>query len=248
MPSLARLVAVSALSLAIASCAGDPSPLGPTPPSTNPPPAETPTLMVFHEPSTGFSSSDLYDAHDQVIQLTHGGDLVFSATGVRVHGPAVAAYSNYYGPPTYFIASQTQMCDDPCDLSVRFGADGGRRRAYLTVDYGHFNPGTRVDVAVVNGAVAVTQTATYPPGTPTLSGTITEMTPAGRVPVAGALVSRGVPAGWQSAYTDEDGLYTIRGLTTGTDEVSVGKEGYQRESRQLLLTGDTQLDLQLTRR
>jgi hypothetical protein len=252
MASLTHLAIVSAFAVALASCAGDPPalPSYPTPPSSVPPPqVDTTALMRFLEPSTGFSTTDLYDAHDRVLQVSLAGGLVVAETGVKVQGVTLASYSSIYGPPTYFISSTVQMCEVPCDLSVRFGADGGRRRAYLTVDYGHSNPGTRVDVAVVDGVIVVTQTASYPPGTPTLSGTITEMTADGPVPVSGALVARGVPAGWQSARSDENGFYSVRGLIDGVDDVLVLKAGYQQaEARQLQLNGDRQLDFRILRR
>ena len=53
-----------------------------------------------------------------------------------------------------------------CAFIVRFGIKDGKRRAYLTVDYHDDNPGTLVDVEVANGALVVTQTELYPPGSP----------------------------------------------------------------------------------
>jgi hypothetical protein len=47
--------------------------------------------------------------------------------------------------------------------------------------------------------------------------------------------------------TDEDGHYQISGLIDGIDEVAVSKDGYQPESRQLALDGDTRFDLQLVK-
>ena len=64
---------------------------------------------------------------------------------------------------------------------------GRRASAYLTVDYGHDNPGTLVDVEVANAALVVTQSDLYPPGSPTLTGVVTE------VDVNGADACRGCP-------------------------------------------------------
>ena len=118
----------------------------------------------------------------------------------------------------------------------------------LTVDYGHDNPGTRVDVDIVNGALVVTQTTLYPPGTPTLSSVVTEMIENGPVAVEGVYVSRGVPGGWQRRDHRKDGFYTIHGLIDGTETVAVGKTGYVSQESTVTLNGDLRLDLQLVRR
>ena len=203
--------------------------------------------MVFREPS-GFSTTDLRDAHDRIVQFTSSGGLVWTPDGTHVPGYEVSPDSSYWGPPTYFIGLKTRVCGEFCVFSVRFGTEGGERRAYLTHDYGHSNPGTRVDVEVVGGSVIVTQSSLYPPGTPTLTGTVTTITATGISPVPGARVSRAVSAGYQTARTDENGRYRIAGLVDGRAEVIVDKEGYQRESRQVTLSGDATLDVQLVRR
>jgi hypothetical protein len=203
---------------------------------------------LFKEPATGFSTTELRDAHDRIIQLTVGGDLVWTPDGTHIPGYA-GPPDPYYGPPTYFISSKTPICGEFCVFSVRFGSSNGERRAYLTVDYGHSNPGTLVDVEVRNGAVVVTQTASYPPGSPTLTGRVTEITSAGEVPVDGAWVYRGVPAGWQGGTTDKDGIYKIFGLIDGSDTVAAGKDGYaNQETKGVTIEGDTRFDIRLVRR
>jgi hypothetical protein len=216
----------------------------PSAPPVTSPPANSNALVVFREPS-GFSTSDVYDAHERIVQFTNGGDLIWTADGTHLHGYAVASDSAYWGPPTYFISGK--ICDEFCVFSIRFGTRDGQRRAYLTVDYGHWNPGTLVDAEVAGGALAVTQTELFPPGTPTLSGVVTEMTPAGAAPVEGVGVHVGVPAGWQDATTDQNGFYRIYGLIDGTSDLVVGKTGYEKISRKLSLNGDAQLDFQLVR-
>ena len=200
---------------------------------------------MFREPS-GFSTSDVRDAHGRIVQLTNAGDLIVTPDGT--HFPGYEVDSGHWGPPTYFIGLRTRICGDFCVFSVRFGNQDGERRAYLTIDYGHSNPGTLVDVEVAGQTLVVTQTSLFPPGTPTLSGVVTEMTRTGAVPVAGVFVSRLVPAGWQDGVTDQRGVYRISGLIDGTSEVAVGKEGYQHESRQVAINGDTQFHIQLVRR
>jgi hypothetical protein len=132
----------------------------PSPVSLAPGTLDPKGLMVFREPS-GFSTTDLYDAHDRVIQFTSSGELALVAGGTLVPGFAMSPDSAHWGPPTYFIGFATGKCADFCVFSVRFGTAGGRRRAFLTIDYGHSNPGTLVDVEVVGGALVVTQPTRY---------------------------------------------------------------------------------------
>ncbi|HUP41242.1 MAG TPA: carboxypeptidase regulatory-like domain-containing protein, partial [Vicinamibacterales bacterium] len=110
------------------------------------------------------------------------------------------------------------------------------------------NPGTLVDVEVRDGALVVNQTATYPPGTPTLSGRVTEMTSTGEVPVAGASVWRSVPAGGQGIATDKHGNYKIAGLIDGTSAVYVSKDGFGAQKTDVPMQGDTRFDVVLVRR
>jgi hypothetical protein len=237
------LIAIALLSLTVVSCGRPLSDQGSslTAPS-DVPPQNPETLVVFQEPG-GFSTTDLRDAHERIIHLTTGGHLIWTADGTRLPGYGVTSDSAYWGPPTYFIGP----IDPCCVLSVRFGTQDGERRAYLTFDYGHYNPGTRVDVAAAAGALVITQTELFPPGTPTLSGVVTEMTATGPVPIEGVWVGRMVPAGWQAARTDQNGYYKIQGLIDGTDEVSVGKQGYQTVTISLALRGDLRLDFELVR-
>jgi hypothetical protein len=211
-------------------------------------------LLVFNEPATGFSTSDLYDAHDRIVQFTKSGDLVWMADGTHLPGFSLRPDSASWPPPTYLILSPTPTTDGcegpPCvfSFSVRFGARDGVRRAYLTIDYDLYNPGTLVDVEVVNGELVVTRTSAYAPGTPTLSGVVTESTPDGPVPVVGAHVSRQVPTGgWQGTTTDGNGFYELRGLIAGTASVSAGLPGYRGKSQNVTVNGDMRLDFQLVR-
>ena len=92
------------------------------------------------------------------------------------------------------------------------------------------------------------QTTVYPPGTPTLSGVVTEMTSRGPVPLEGVYVERSVSGGWRLARTDAAGSYAIQGLSDGIAVVSVAKEGFRTEERNVSIDGDTRFDIQLVRR
>jgi hypothetical protein len=240
LSGIVLLVAVQGL----AGC-GRSAPSSPSAPSPAPQPVTqlTPTLVVFSEKASGFSTSDVRDVQEQILQFT-AGELIWTADGTRLSGYPVYGH-DFSDGPRFFITGP--ICPQGCEFEVRFGTKDGERRAYLTVDYGHYNPGTVVDVEVVAGALVVTQTSVFPPGTPTLSGMITELTPAGPIPVEGVKVYRSMTTGWQDTTTDKNGFYRMFGMFDGTGAVSVIKEGFQTERRDVLINGDTRFDIALVR-
>ena len=146
-------------------------------PAPSPAPSATPTLVVFTELMTGFATSDLRDAQDQIVQLNSANELVWAADGTRLPGYRTNSFISG-GHRHQFI--EGKICAAGCAFEVRFGTADGDRRAYLTVDYGHDNPGTVVDVEVAGSELLVTQTDVYPPGSPTLSGIVMGMTARGQ--------------------------------------------------------------------
>jgi hypothetical protein len=76
----------------------------------------------------------------------------------------------------------------------------------------------------------------------TLVGVISTTKATGVVALEGVQVSSGP----QSVMTDEDGYYSLPGLTA-TSGIVVTKYSYKQERRSLSLTSDTRLDLQLVR-
>jgi hypothetical protein len=213
----------------------------PTVPSPRPVPA-TATLIKFVEPDTGFSTTELRDVQEQVVQINTANELIWTTDGTHLPGYRVA--SDY--PGISFIVGR--LCAEGCALEVRFGTKDGERRAYLTADYGHDNPGTLVDVEIAGGALTVARTSVFVPGTFTLSGVVTEATPSGNVPVEGVSVYRGVVSGWRGATTDRNGFYSMLGMFNGTDTVAAIKEGYVKTERGVLIKGDTRFDIQVVRR
>jgi hypothetical protein len=176
------------------------------------------------------------DAQDQVVQFNTAGELIWTPDNTHLPGYPVQGIS----------INAEGVCK--CWFEVRFGTKDGERRAYLTADYGHENPGTVVDLEVAGGVLIVTQTNVFPPGTFTLSGVITEATPAGLVPVQGVEVWRLYGSGWQIGTTDKNGFYEIHGLYTRTDQVVTFKEGYETVKQIVSVDGDTRVDIQLVRR
>ena len=141
-----------------------------------------------------------------------------------------------------------EICAEGCAFEVRFGTKDGERRAYLTADYGHDNPGTLVDVEVSGSALVVTRTSIFVPGSFTLSGVVTEATPAGIVPVAGVGVYCACGNDSRAATTDRDGFYTLLGMFDATVTVVTIKEGYAESRHEnVLVKGDTRFDIQLVR-
>ena len=80
---------------------------------------------------------------------------------------------------------------------------------------------TLVDMEVSGGALVVTQTEVYPPGSPTLSGVVTEMTSAAPVAVSGTHVGRveetggGAPRPTAPGSTRYQGCMTAGGSRGG---------------------------------
>jgi hypothetical protein len=211
-----------------------PAPSPVQPPSTPPTPAQ-PTLVVFSDPASGFSTSDVRDAEDEIVNFNTASELIWTADDTHL--------------PGYRVVDGGYIPCDPCAgwLEVRFGMKDGERQAHLTLDYGHDNPGSVVDLEVQAGILVVSQTNVFPLGTYTLSDVVTEMTQGGEVPVEGVDVYRGYATGWQAARTDVRGFYEIKGLYDRTDVVVATKEGYVRHEASLTIGGDTRFDIRLVR-
>jgi len=220
-----------------------PAPSTPSAPSTVP--QSNGALAVFRDPLTGLSTSNVRDAEDHIVQFTTAGELVWTADGTRllghsVEGPGYQSSSNVAAEPS---------CQ--CWLVVRFGASNGERRAYLTADYIHFNPGTVVALEIAGGALIVSRTNVFPPGTYTLSGIVTEATETGLTPIENAEVWRldEEQSGWDHTTTDKNGFYQLHGLSDGSRRATFSKEGYQTiDQSDVPVHGDTRFDVQLLRR
>jgi hypothetical protein len=218
-----------------------PSESGPGPTSGDP--TRSSTLALFVDDDTGFQTSDLSDAQNQIIQVTNSNELLWTADGTRLPNYRVSSFRFGNGRRYYFV--EGKICDAGCAFEVRFGSDNGVRRAYLTVDYGHDNPGTVVDVEVIDGALHVAQTDAYPPGTSTLSGVVAGMTARGPVALEGVEVWRGISTGWRHVRTDRNGFYEIRGLIDGSDRLEMWKDGFEKRSADVAITGNTRFDVEL---
>jgi hypothetical protein len=77
-----------------------------------------------------------------------------------------------------------------------------------------------------------------------VSGTVTEMTANGPVPVKDAYVE---VCGYDSALTDERGFYVLTSVPANTPSLYVQKAGYKAQSVVLNLSPDGRLDVRLER-
>jgi len=246
--SLASLAGIAVLFVAggLVGCS-DPTVRAPAAPSAPSAVAQpnAGALVVFKDPLTGLSTSNVRDAQDHIVQFTTAGELVWAADGTRLLGHAAS------GPGYHSSAIEAAEPSCQCWLVVRFGTGNGERRAYLTADYIHFNPRTVVALQIAGGALIVSRTDVFPPGTYTLSGVVTEATETGLTPIENVNISRldEEGSGWDQMTTDRNGFYEIRGLTDGSRLTAFSKEGYQKvEQADLPIHGDMRFDVQLLRR
>ena len=88
-------------------------------PTPAPPPAPT-QLAVFTDVATGFSTSDVRDVHEEVIQVNTANELIWTADGTRF--PEFIAAGNFIA---YHHATDNFF-------QIRFAIKDGERRAYVT--------------------------------------------------------------------------------------------------------------------
>jgi hypothetical protein len=232
------------LIVACVSSCDNASPVAPAPAAQPlpPPPAGLPRitpdgLWAFSQASSSFTTTDVYDAQEQMVRFTTAAELVWE-DGTRHPGYRVSTTAN--------TVDANKLCHD-CAFDIRFGTRSGEPRAYLTVDYGHSNDGTVVDLEVEDGNLVLRESRVYPAGTFTLSGVVTAATASGFVPVEGASVSRSYGSGWQMATTDARGAYAISGLYNTNDVVHISKPGFQTYEARVQMNGDTMFDVVLVR-
>jgi hypothetical protein len=237
-------IAVLLVACGLVSCSNPVAPAPSAPPSPSGVSQPNPgALVVFKDPVTGLSTSDVRDARDHVVQFTTANELVW-IDGTHLPGHQVDG-------PGHRVQSNTPEPSCQCWLVVRFGATNADRRAYMTADLGHSNPGTLVDLEITGSALAVSWTNQFPPGTYTLSGVITEATATGLAPIENAEVWRldEEQSGWDHNTTDKNGFYQLHGLSDGSRRTTFSKEGYEKiEQAEVPVHGDTRFDVQLLRR
>jgi hypothetical protein len=117
----------------------EPSSVMPSPGPT-PPPSPV-SLVVFTDPTSRLSTSDMRDADEQIVRFNTAGELIWAADESRHPGYPVRGAVIRDG-----------------SLEVRFGTKDGERRAYVvfSTDYYHYPPPpTVVDFEVIDGRVQI---------------------------------------------------------------------------------------------
>jgi len=84
-----------------------------------------------------------------------------------------------------------------------------------------------------------------PVTTYTLSGRVSELTPAGPIPVEGVRIEETTMHLF--AMTDRGGFYDLAGLHASKSTFSASKKGYVIGLNTLTIKGNTRLDIQLTK-
>jgi Carboxypeptidase regulatory-like domain len=228
----------------LVACSNPHAPTAPSAPPGISPPNPAGALVLFRDPLTGLSTSDVRDARGHVVQFTTASELIW-IDGTRLSGHQVG------GPGIPFQGNVPPEPSCQCWLVVRFGAADGERRAYMTADLGHSNPGTVVDLEITGGGLVVRWTDMFPPGTYTLSGYVTEATATGPIPIENAEVWRidEERGGWDHTTTDKAGLYQLHGLSDGHRPATFSREGYEKiDLSDVPVHGDTRFDVHLLRR
>jgi hypothetical protein len=83
-----------------------------------------------------------------------------------------------------------------------------------------------------------------PPVTYTVSGSVSELSGDAIIPVADARIS---DSSGRSAVTDDQGRYSLSGLTAATRSLSITKPGYLTAVRMVTMTADVQVDIRIER-
>jgi hypothetical protein len=140
MRILAGVVLVFAAGLA--GCSGSQFPTPPSAPSPVPEPVPPPSiwLVVFTDPLTGLTTSDVRDLHSQIVRFNSAGELIWAADDM--HFPRFPVDYGY----------------ERGAFAVLFASENGERRAFLTFnpDYWHYPPpASRVDLEVVDGKLVI---------------------------------------------------------------------------------------------
>src|SRR5204862_3552788 len=81
-------IVLLALAQGLAGCDSSRSsiPSAPTPTAPSPGTPASSNLMVFIDTASGFSTSDVHDAQDQMVQFSRAGELIWTADGTRFPG------------------------------------------------------------------------------------------------------------------------------------------------------------------
>jgi hypothetical protein len=143
------LLVLTQVLLGCGGCGSGWAPSAPSPGAQPVPPLVPVRLVVFTDPVSGFSTSDVRDVQDQIVRFNTASEFIWTADETRFPGYRVGGnLVRGPGPDDYF--------------QIRFGTKDGEQRAYLgwSDDYCHCPgyPATIIDIEVVGGRLIVTAT------------------------------------------------------------------------------------------
>jgi hypothetical protein len=138
-----RQAIVLIVTLGVAGCGGTGAP-SPSPNAPTPVPQPTAvSLVVFRDSATAFSTTDVRDMQDQIVQINTADELIWAADGKRF--PGYRAIGNFVRWDSYY--------------EVVFVTRAGERRAYLTTHgHGATDPNRICDIEVVGGQLVINET------------------------------------------------------------------------------------------
>ena len=141
---MTRWQAIIVLTLSgVAAGCGSGSTTAPT--AASPPSPPQVQMAVFHDPSSTFATSDVRDVQGQIVRFDLATNSLIWATDGR-------SFSGYPVDGKFIRSDHA--------FQVRFGTDGGERRAYFTETV----KGTICDLEVTGGQLVLTSTNVMVPG------------------------------------------------------------------------------------
>lgn len=108
-------------------------------------PGDNGTLIVFSDPDSSFSTTDVRDVDDEIMQFDINGTTLIWKTDDSTHT------NNWSVDGNFLNASQS--------FQVRFGSVNGEQRAYFT----ETGPATICNLTVSNGNLSISSTNTTVP-------------------------------------------------------------------------------------
>jgi hypothetical protein len=155
----------------MAACDRETASLQPSPIVTTGVTTEPPTLILFTDSATVFSTTDVHDAQDRIVRFNSAGELIWAADDTRYTSGRVIVGS-WVEPLSTFLVNGNYVGRSACltsttctPLVVRFGSINGERRAYLTLNPSWFHAGSMMtNIEVADGSVVITATSMPVPG------------------------------------------------------------------------------------
>ena len=83
------------------------------------------SLVAFRDSVSGFSTTDLRDAEDEIVQLNSAGELILVSQHARLPGYRLTQHTTEYN------MEKRKICPQGCAFAIRFGIKSGDRGASI---------------------------------------------------------------------------------------------------------------------